>query len=137
MTEKVLQEFRIIETEDGFRIEIKGDKEALRDWVMGLDPRGMGAPGVRPGFGPGMPPFGPWMRRGRSRFGRRFGPPWMWDEDDDEDMEAEDGWSKRKRGRGRGMGRGPGHGGHGGHGGHHGHGDHGPHDDVETDTDEA
>ena len=32
--EKIIQEFRIIETDDGFRIEIKGDKEYLRQFVM-------------------------------------------------------------------------------------------------------
>ncbi|MCO5183118.1 MAG: hypothetical protein M9928_14140 [Anaerolineae bacterium] len=46
MSEKVLQEIRFIETDDGFRIEAKGDKEQLKAM----------------GFGPGM--FG---------FGRRFG----------------------------------------------------------------
>ncbi|MCB0007517.1 MAG: hypothetical protein KDE04_13725 [Anaerolineales bacterium] len=28
--EKIIQEYKVIETEDGYRIEIKGDKEALR-----------------------------------------------------------------------------------------------------------
>jgi hypothetical protein len=31
--EKVIHEWRIVETDDGFRIEIKGDKEAMRDWM--------------------------------------------------------------------------------------------------------
>jgi len=35
---KVLNEFRIIETEDGFLIEIKGDKERLRSYVMSIRP---------------------------------------------------------------------------------------------------
>jgi hypothetical protein len=34
--EKVISEFKIIETEDGFRIEIKGDKEAIRRMLSGL-----------------------------------------------------------------------------------------------------
>jgi hypothetical protein len=74
--EKVIQEFRIIETDDGFRIEIKGDKEQLREFVMGFDPRR-------------------WMWRGRGRRGG-WGPfAWGWgDEDDDED----DDRPRRKRG---------------------------------------
>ncbi len=39
--EKVIHEVRVVETEDGFRIEIKGDKERLREM----------------GFGKGMFPF--------------------------------------------------------------------------------
>ena len=30
--EKVIKEVRIIETDDGFRIEVKGDKGAFRKW---------------------------------------------------------------------------------------------------------
>ena len=29
--EKVISEWRVVETDDGFRIEIKGDKEAMRE----------------------------------------------------------------------------------------------------------
>lgn len=36
MADKVLHEMRFIETDDGFRIEIKGDKEQLRK--MGIGP---------------------------------------------------------------------------------------------------
>ncbi|NDJ54007.1 MAG: hypothetical protein GYB68_13120, partial [Chloroflexi bacterium] len=50
--ERVIQEFRVIETEDGFRIEIKGDKEKMREM----------------GFMRGMM-MGPWMMGGR--WGRR------------------------------------------------------------------
>ena len=45
MSEKIISEIRFIETDDGFRIEFKGDKERWREM----------------GFGPG-----PW-RGGRSR----------------------------------------------------------------------
>jgi len=31
--EKVIREWKVIETDDGFRIEIKGDKEAMRGWM--------------------------------------------------------------------------------------------------------
>jgi len=34
MAEKVIQEVRIVETDDGFRIEIKGDKERLRQMAL-------------------------------------------------------------------------------------------------------
>ncbi len=57
--EKVIHEIRVVETEDGFRIEIKGDKERLREM----------------GFGKGMFPL-PFMfgRMGhRGPFGGHFG----------------------------------------------------------------
>ena len=55
MEDKVISEFRVIETEDGYRIELKGDKEQMKKW---FDHRG--------GFGRGMP------------FGRHGGPErWM------------------------------------------------------------
>ncbi|MEJ2748618.1 MAG: hypothetical protein P8183_12045 [Anaerolineae bacterium] len=82
MTEKVLHEVRFIETDDGFRIEVKGDKEKIRR--MGFGP-GLGMMG----FGPGM------MRRmrhhrhgrhhhhrGEHRHGRKdWG--WWWDGTDE------------------------------------------------------
>jgi hypothetical protein len=33
--ERVINEFRVIETDDGYRIEIKGDKDKLKDLFMG------------------------------------------------------------------------------------------------------
>ena len=36
MSEKVISEIRFVETDDGFRIEFKGDKERWRE--MGFDP---------------------------------------------------------------------------------------------------
>lgn len=55
--EKVINEFKVIETDDGFRIEIKGDKEAMRKLFshvgahrhLGRGPFGRGFP-----FGPGF-----------------------------------------------------------------------------------
>jgi hypothetical protein len=111
MEEKVIYELRVVKTEDGFRVEVKGDREALKD----LD------------FGPGMPPFGRHhfghgrhhehhgpdfehefgrhfgrhFGRGFARgFGRGFGRhrgPWgaWWDNDEDEKSESEE---KQKRG---------------------------------------
>ena len=79
MSEKVLHEVRFIETDDGFRIEVKGDKEKIRQM----------------GFGPGMMGFGPGMRHKRHRgHGRhrhhhgmhRHGPKgwgWWWDDTDE------------------------------------------------------
>ena len=31
--EKIISELRVVETDDGFRIEVKGDKEAMREWM--------------------------------------------------------------------------------------------------------
>lgn len=68
MEDKVISEFKVIETEDGYRIEIKGNKEQLKRI---FEHRGMPfGPGM--GFGPGMHfrgrrgfgPFGWWFRRG-------------------------------------------------------------------------
>jgi hypothetical protein len=88
MAEKVIHEVRFIETDDGFRIEVKGDKERMKE--MGFGP-GMG-------FWPGMG-FGPRMhfwRAGRKhRHGPGFRPPWMWgwwgEEPEGEEGEEESG----------------------------------------------
>jgi hypothetical protein len=65
--ERVINEFKVIETDDGFRIEIKGDKEAIRRMLSGFDPHNCfraGGPfgrGFRFGFGPGFwGGFGGW-----------------------------------------------------------------------------
>jgi hypothetical protein len=58
--EKVINEFRVIETDDGYRIEIKGDKERLKKMFSG---RKHWRKKHRRGFGPfgfGFMP-GPWM----------------------------------------------------------------------------
>jgi hypothetical protein len=69
MAEKVLSEIRFIETDEGYRVEIKGDKEKLKK---------MGS--MHKGFRPGR-----FLGRGRSRFwGRGHGcgpPPWAWEWD--------------------------------------------------------
>jgi len=52
MAEKVIHEYKVIETDDGFRIEIKGDKERIKKWMEGGSRhRRMGWRGR--GFGPG------------------------------------------------------------------------------------
>jgi hypothetical protein len=95
MTEKVVHEGRFIETDDGYRIEVKGDKERLKE--MGFGPGMMGF-GRGMGFGPRM-----FFKRRRGRHGRhghrrhRFGPgfgPWSWwsdwfEEDDEDETEKE------------------------------------------------
>ena len=52
MADKLLHEFKLYETETGFRVEVNGDKEKLK----------------KMGFGPGM--FGGGMRGGRKRRGK-------------------------------------------------------------------
>jgi hypothetical protein len=107
--EKILQEFRIIETDDGFRIEIKGDKEQLREFVMNLDPRRWMHGESEHGWGPF--PFGPGGPRFKMRFKRGFGPfgfAWAWGDEDDDEPDL----PRRKRGYGRHRGR---HGWHGHH----------------------
>ncbi len=56
--EKVIREFRVIETEDGFRVEIKGDKEKLKSFMRGFEASGWWGPhGRRPGRRHGWGPF--------------------------------------------------------------------------------
>jgi hypothetical protein len=66
MMEKIINEFRVIETDDGFRIEIKGDKEKLKSFMsdFGKHKRWPHRHGRRWGAA-----WGP--------FGFRFGP-FMW-----------------------------------------------------------
>jgi hypothetical protein len=67
-----LGEFKIVETEDGFRIEIKGDKEAIRRMLAGFGPKSFFKEGIPfdrgfhfdfgPGFWAGFG-CGPWWDR--------------------------------------------------------------------------
>jgi hypothetical protein len=81
MAEKVLHEVRVVETDDGFRIEIKGDKERMKEirdhFMEGRCGHGMG-------FGPGRH-----FRRHMMRHAARWGAwgPWGWWDDEDEDEE--------------------------------------------------
>jgi hypothetical protein len=84
--EKIINEFRVIETEDGFRIEIKGDKERMKRFMHGF--RGhRGRHGYR----------GRW----RGPFGFRMGPmmwmhgfpwcgPWDFEAEDEEEEGTEE-----------------------------------------------
>jgi hypothetical protein len=62
--EKVITEWKIVETDEGFRIEVKGDKEHLREWVNRMAARGplrRARHWRRFGLGgPGCGHFGPW-----------------------------------------------------------------------------
>jgi hypothetical protein len=61
--EKIINELRVIETDDGFRIEVKGDKEQIRAFMSSLGKHKHGPHG-RARRGPGQwGPFGfaPWM----------------------------------------------------------------------------
>lgn len=58
--EKVVNELRVIETDDGYRIEIKGDKDQIKAFMSGLGKH-----------------QGGFHRHGRGRGGFPF-PPWMW-----------------------------------------------------------
>ena len=64
--ERIVNEFRVIETDDGFRIEIKGDKEKIRSLL-----RGFGRHGDKAHWR-AHHRHGPW-----EGFGLHFGP-WMW-----------------------------------------------------------
>ena len=83
MADKVIHELRIIETDDGFRIEIKGDKERLREMV-----------GAWRHFGQGHMGHGPWGghrgHHGPRGFGFPFGRhhgygPWSWWTEEEEE----------------------------------------------------
>jgi hypothetical protein len=78
--EKVIQEFRVIETEDGYRIEIKGDKEKIKNFMGG--------------FGGKKRWRRHWRRRWHGPFawmrGMHFDGPWDYEPEDEEDEEKED-----------------------------------------------
>jgi hypothetical protein len=79
MAEKVIHEIRIVETDDGYRIEIKGDKERLREMFgKGAFPFGFGRFGHGPFQHHGPRGWGfPWGRRGwwpEEESGREEGP---------------------------------------------------------------
>jgi hypothetical protein len=57
--ENVIHEFKIIETEDGFRIEITGDKDAIRQMLHGFGPQSQSFFG---NFGPCSRGSGFWSR---------------------------------------------------------------------------
>ena len=90
--EKVIRELRIIETDDGYRIEVKGDKERMQSFMRGF----RGRHGRRGRHGPfrnfGMP-WGAFGFGGGPGFWAGFAP---WDvdfvaeNDDEEDEDSEE-----------------------------------------------
>ena len=90
--EKVITEFKVIETDDGFRIEIKGDKEKIRSFIPWFGGRGC----CSEGHGHGHGHAGRRGRHGRMGFNPMMWmnmPPW-WDgeeyEENDEEQTVED-----------------------------------------------
>ncbi len=73
--EKVISEWRVVETDDGFRIEIKGDKKAMREWMEQV--RSHGPMRMRRHM-----PFGPWGACGRRGF-------WHYGEEEEEHSKEE------------------------------------------------
>ncbi len=63
--EKVISEWRIVETDDGFRLEVKGDKAVIREWLEHFTAR-------RAWRMDKQMPFGPWA--GRHWHGGFWGP---------------------------------------------------------------
>ncbi len=77
--DKIIHEFKIIETDDGFRIEIKGDKERIREMGLFRMMKGFG----RMKGGPGWPGHkGHRFQRRWRKYG--FGPQFWSDQDTDE-----------------------------------------------------
>jgi hypothetical protein len=79
MADKVIYEMRLIETDDGFRIEVKGDdKERLKKMFF--------RPGMMFGHKMGFGRRFHKARKGRRGHGYGFAPPWMsgWWEDESE-----------------------------------------------------
>ena len=78
---KVLHEVRIIETDDGYRIEIKGDKERLKEMFKHGGPLGMAGR-----FGHGFGPWGQGRHGHHGPFGWGHRGPWSgWYEDEERD----------------------------------------------------
>jgi len=84
--EKIINEFRVIETEDGFRIEIKGDKEKMKKFMHGFRRYGRWHgfhTRYRGPFGFGMGPLA-WMH------GFPWWGPWDYEEEDKEEEGSEE-----------------------------------------------
>ena len=77
--EKVIQEFRVIETDDGYRIEIKGDKDKIKHFMRGFGGMKRRRRHWRRRWGPFA-----WMR------GMHFHGPWDFEPEDLEEEEEEE-----------------------------------------------
>ena len=85
--EKIITEFKVIETDEGFRIDIKGDKDKIRSFMPGFGRRGCCSEGRGHGHG------GRRGRRGWMGFNPMMWmnmPPWWDAEGYDEYDEAPD-----------------------------------------------
>jgi hypothetical protein len=80
--ENIISEFRLIETDDGYRIEIKGDKEKMKSFMKGKYGRGRHRWHRNRSWGPwGFHPA-MWMH---------MAPCWdIWEEVDESESEAEE-----------------------------------------------
>jgi hypothetical protein len=83
--EKVIQEFRVIETDDGYRIEIKGDKEKMKPFINCFGSKRHSRRNRRRRWG-GPFGFGPmaWMRAMHS------GGPWDFEPEGEEEEEQKE-----------------------------------------------
>ena len=86
--ENIISEFKVIETEDGFRIEIKGDKEQIKAFMSGFGGDKGWRRGQRRGWrGPWGTPMGfnPMMWMNMAQW---FGA-WDFEEEDDQEQDNE------------------------------------------------
>jgi hypothetical protein len=81
MEEKIISEFKVIETEDGYRIEIKGNKEQIKKMIEGRFGFGRRGPFGGRHHHRGFGPFGFWGHHGPWGHG-----PWGWTDDEEEDQ---------------------------------------------------
>jgi len=92
MAEKVLHEVRFIETDDGFRIEFKGDKERMKEmWESGMESMNCMGPMPGMGFRHKMKGWHQARKAWKHGHGHGFMPPWMWgmcDEESEEETET-------------------------------------------------
>ncbi len=101
MADKIIHEVRIVETDDGYRIEIKGDKEQLKKMGFGKGgfPFGFGPGGMGRGRGPfghhgqgHQHGFGWWGRhQGGHPWGHGGHGPWWMEDDEDDEGDQEQG----------------------------------------------
>jgi hypothetical protein len=80
--EKVINEVRVIETDDGFRVEIKGDKDQIKAFMSDFGKHKRAS--HRHGRGRGGFPFPPWM------WMKAAGCHGMWDFEAEEGEETEE-----------------------------------------------
>ena len=79
--EEVLHEMRVVETEDGYRVEIKGDKERMKKFFK-EHKRGFPCP---PPF---FMPFMAWKAMKHGWHHGHHGPPWGWDCEEEDETES-------------------------------------------------